>query len=287
MNEWAKWLLAFVIMARSTAILFSKLGLSSIAPFNLLSLRFCTAFFVLAIIFRRRLMKTTLQELRHSAVLGLVFFLVMALEMFALRKTDVSTASFLENTAIIIVPIFEAVLHRRMPGKRTLLCGTLALAGVGFLTMHSGANLNSGAGLCLMAALMYAAAILMTDRFARKDDALILGVLQVGFMGLFSTLGSCLFEAPRLPESREEWALVLILALICSCIGFTLQPLAQKYVSAERAAQLCALNPFTVAALSAIFMGESLDAYQLSGAALILMSLIMHSRKTGSAVCGG
>lgn len=37
----AEWLLAGVIFARSTSLLFAKVGLESMSPLNLLAVRFC------------------------------------------------------------------------------------------------------------------------------------------------------------------------------------------------------------------------------------------------------
>lgn len=47
----AECLLAVVIFARSTSLLFAKIGLNSFTPLNLLAVRFCLAFAVLAVIF--------------------------------------------------------------------------------------------------------------------------------------------------------------------------------------------------------------------------------------------
>ena len=46
----AEWLLAAVIFARSTSLLFAKVGLESMSPLNLLAVRFGLAFMVLCAI---------------------------------------------------------------------------------------------------------------------------------------------------------------------------------------------------------------------------------------------
>ena len=134
----AEWLLAGVIFARSTSLLFAKVGLESMSPLNLLAVRFCLAFAVLCVIFWKKLRTTTKTDLLHGMILGAVFFAVMTCETFALTRTHASTVSFLVNTAIVIVPLFEAALHRKAPDHRTLLCAAVTLAGVGFLTLKDG-----------------------------------------------------------------------------------------------------------------------------------------------------
>lgn len=273
----AEILLAAVIIARSTSLLFAKIGLGSIAPMNLLGMRFCVAFLVLCVIFWKKLPKIGKTELLGGACLGAAFFAVVAAEMFALKFTDTSTTSFIENTAIVLVPLAEAGLLRKIPDSRTLASAAVTLAGVGFLTLKSGVGLNMGIVLCVLTAVFYTAALILTDRFSRKGDPLLMGVAQVGFMGLFSMIASFLTESPRLPQGGREWTVILLLALVCSCFGFTLQPVAQKYTTSVRTSQLCALNPLTVAILGTLFLNESLGLFGFLGAGLILAGICLQS----------
>ena len=275
----AEILLASVIVARATSLLFSKLSMRSLGPFNLMGLRFSLAFLLLALLFFRRLKGVKLYTVLRGCALGAAFFSVMALELHGLRLTDSSsTTSFLENTAIVWVPLFEAALHRKSPAGRTLLSTGLTLLGVALLTLGRG-GLHMGAGelLCLAASFLYAAAILLTARLSREDEPLLLGIFQVGAIGALGLLFSFALEAPRLPQGGAEWSMIVILAVVCSCFGFTLQPVAQRYVSAERAGTFCALNPLTAAILGTVFLHERLGLWGLAGAVLILTGILIQS----------
>ena len=180
----AEWLLAAVIFARSTSLLFAKVGLESMSPLNLLAVRFGLAFMVLCAIFWKKLRTVTRTDLLHGMILGAVFFAVMTCETFALTKTTASNVSFLVNTAIVIVPLFEAALHRKAPDHRTLLCAAVTLAGVGFLTLKDGfAGFGPGEALCLLEACLYAGGIILTGRFSLKGDTIpheVIGVFGAG-----------------------------------------------------------------------------------------------------------
>lgn len=270
----AELLLAAVILTRSTGYLFSKAGIESLCVFNLLAARFLLAFALLAIVFFRKFKGVKPCDILRGAVLGGVFALVMALELTALKTTDTSTASFLENTAIIFVPLIEALLLRRAPERTALISAAAALAGVALLTLGSGSfGFTAGELYCLCAALVYALAIIITDRFSRRGDGLMIGVMQVGFIGIYALAASFIFEAPRLPSGGTEWGVILALAIVCTCVGFTFQPVAQAHLSSECAGLFCALSPVFASLLGVVFLGEPVTLQGVFGSALILFSL--------------
>ncbi|MDO5110997.1 MAG: DMT family transporter [Clostridia bacterium] len=266
-------LLAAVIMARSSSYLFSKICLQSMGAFTLLAIRFLLA------LFGRKLKGITPHTAVRGVILGTIFFAVMAAELGGLRTTDSAAASFLENTAIVFVPFIEAVLHKKAPGSRVLLCGALTLAGVGLLTIRDGGfALRTGELLCLLAAGLYAVAIIATDRFSHSDDPLALGVIQVGVIGLLGLAAAMLLERPQLPAARTEWGCILYLSIVCTGFGFTLQPLAQSRTSAEKAGMFCAFNPLTASVLGVVFLHEGFAWTHVLGAALILCSIVVYGR---------
>ena len=270
----AELLLAAVILTRSTGYLFSKAGIESLGVFNLLAARFLLAFALLAIIFFGKFKGVKPCDIMRGAVLGGVFALVMALELIALKTTDTSTASFLENTAIIFVPLIEAWLLRRAPERTALISAAAAVAGVALLTLGSGGfGFTSGELYCLCAALLYALAIIITDRFSRRGDGLMMGIMQVGFIGIYALAASFIFEAPRLPSGGTEWGVILVLAIVCTCVGFTFQPVAQAHLSSECSGLFCALSPVFASLLGVVFLGEPVTLQGVVGSALILFSL--------------
>ncbi len=184
----AELLLACVIIARSTSFVFNKLGLGTMTAFNLLAVRFLLAFALLALVFCRKLRHVGRRTLLRGALLGGLFFLIMSGEMFSLRTVDSGTVSLLENMAILFVPLLESAISRRLPRPATLLSAAVALVGVALLT-SAGGTFRIGVGECiaLCTALVYACAIITTDRLSHRDDALVLGILQVGFLGFVRT----------------------------------------------------------------------------------------------------
>lgn len=270
----AELLLAAVILTRSSAYLFSKTGLETLGTFNLLAARFLLGFVVLGIIFFRRLKYASRRDIIGGAIIGAVLTAVMTFELTALKTTDTSTVSFLENTAIVFVPLIEAAIIRRLPKTASIISAAVALCGVGLLTLRGGSfGFTPGELFCLCAAVLYAVGIIVTDRYSHKCDALIVGIVEVGCIGLFSLILSFIFEQPRIPSGGMEWGCVLVLALVCTGFGFTLQPVAQSHTTSQRAGLMCALNPAFASVLGVVFLSEPVTVHGVCGALLILASL--------------
>ena len=280
----ASILLAAVIIARATSYYFIKIGMEGLGVFNLLAVRFFVAVILLALLFHKRLHPMKRNTLIHGTILGVVFFALMAFEFMALKTSPSSTVSFLENTSIVLVPLLIAVTTRTLPTKAAILGVIITIIGVGFLTYTPGGfALTRGEIFALSAALSYAIVILLTARFAEEDDPFHLGFLQILWIFILSTLAAFLAETPRWPENRIEWGVVLMLAVVCTGFGFTLQPVAQRHTTPERAGMFCALNPMCATIMGVTLLGETLSSYKMAGILCIVIGLtvpiLMESRK--------
>ena len=72
-HKQAELLLAFVIICRASAMMFSKIALASLSPMNLLAWRFVPAFIIIAVIFHRQLRQASAKAWLHGAILGTGF----------------------------------------------------------------------------------------------------------------------------------------------------------------------------------------------------------------------
>lgn len=166
----AKVLLASVILARSSSYVLAKIGLTDIDVFNLMGIRFLMAFFIMLFFFYRRLRRADHASIFAGIIVGTVYFVVRSFEVFSLKTCESSTTAFLENTAIVMVPLFEALMLKKLPLPKTVLSFIMAMSGVALMTLEgSSMTLSFGHFLALIAAVTYAAAIIITDRLSKKQ----------------------------------------------------------------------------------------------------------------------
>ena len=281
----ASILLIAVFIARGTSFLFSKTLLRTMDPLSILSVRFCLAFAILAVVFFKKLRLHGRDALRGGLILGVLYTVCMVLEMYGLRQVDSGIASLIENMAIVLVPVFTAVLTRTPPKMKTMFCALLAVVGVGFLSAAQRSISGSGNGIIftILAAVTYAFCIMTTEKVSREADPVAIGIIQLGTMGVLSLVLSLLTGSIGLPQTGQQWAMIMMLVLVCSCFGFAFQPLGQKYLPAETAAVFTVVNPLTASILGIAVEGESITPARLTGYVLIFAALFVYHAKGNTA----
>lgn len=268
-------LLASVIAARATSFIFNKMLLAGMGSFTLLAIRFLIAFALLMVIFHSKMRGTDRRTVLSGIVVGAMYFVVMSLELTALKSTASSTVSMIQNCSIIFVPLFESVIARKLPEKMTVASALLAMSGVVCLTFQVG-SFTVGMIVSLIGAMVYACAIMTTARVSRKcSNPFAIGVIQLGSIGVLALTASAMFDVYPEVITAKQWAMMMMLVIVCSGFGFTLQPVAQSRVSAERAGLFCAIGPAVATVLGAVVLHEEIGAASIAGLALILTSIML------------
>jgi drug/metabolite transporter (DMT)-like permease len=268
-------LVALALALRASSLLFGKIAMQSMGPYLTIALRFTIAFVLIAILFRRSLRKIDAKTLLHCALIGFFFFLAMVFEMKGLQTTPSSVTAFLEGSVVVIVPAIACIMQKKLPDILTVISAILALIGVAFLTLKGDRlGFTTGELLVLGGTVWYSLTVIVTDKAAKNDDLEVVAVYQLLFIAIFAYIGAFIFEEIRLPQSGTEWGAVLALAIICSGVGFTIQPFGQKYTTPERAGILAVFNPLTAAVLGVVFLHEKMTPSMLAGSFLILVSIL-------------
>ncbi len=258
--------------------LFSKVLLETMSPFMVMGLRFLLAGAVLIVLLHRKFTGISSAAVKKGAILGIGYFAMMSFELFGLQTVSSSSAALLEGTAIIFVPVFEGMINRKMPSARVFLSVFITFWGVALLTgLGSGISFGAGELLCMGASITYAICIILTNRLTQGEDPVVLGGLQVTFMGILGLAAAFLFETPSLPGTLEGWGCILFLAVVCGSFGFAMQPVAQKFTTSERAAVMNSVNPLGAMILGMVFLHENPGITGLIGAVLILAGIILQS----------
>lgn len=273
----ADLMILFITICWGSSYLFMKMGLDSLGEFNLIALRFGLAFILAGVIFLPRMRQVNVKTIRYAMLLGFILFIMFTALTFGLKTTTTSNAGFLVSLTVVFVPLLHTFLFKKKIENKVVVSIVLALTGIALLTIQLPFTFKIGDLFCIAAALCYALHINMVSTAAQKVDTLSLGILQLGFTGLYAFISSLLFEAPVWPSTTNSWIAVLVLSVVCTAVGFIVQTIAQKYTTATRTGLVFSLEPVFAALVGFWFAHEILNSNQYLGAALVFLSVVISS----------
>lgn len=245
-------------------------------PFTLISARFLVGFVVAFVFAFKRCTRASRETLKYAAILGLILYIVYITCTVGQMHTSLSNAGFLCTLAGIITPVILFVFKRQKPDKKLAFIMPLTLIGVALMTLSDSFTLASGDVLCLCCSLAYSVHIIVMEKAVKNDkvDAFALGILQLGFTGVYGIPAAFLLESPALPKLPETYVYFILLTVFASGLAFIVQAVAQKYTSATIVGFIFAAEPIFAGLSAYFFAGEVLSWRSYLGMALILAAIV-------------
>lgn len=272
-------LLVFITMLWGGTFLAVHNALQWSGPFGLVAVRFGLAGLMLALFLRGKLRHITAREWRAGALVGTALFFGYALQCMGLETISSSKSAFLTALYVPMVPLVQWVWQRRAPSATAWFGIALAFAGAVCLADPSALSwaFGLGEGLTIAAALAIAFEILLLSRFAHGCDPSRLAFVQMLFVSVMCT-AVAFARGEAVPEPAPGFVLtIMALAAATAFIQFAMN-WAQQVVSATRATLIYSLEPVW-AGLVGRLAGEQLGPLGLVGGALIVLGLVVTSRK--------
>jgi drug/metabolite transporter (DMT)-like permease len=221
-----------------------------------------------------------------AVIAGIACYYVGALvDFWALMLIDASVERVLLFSYPAMVVLIGAVMDRRAPEARMVWAMLLTYVGIFFAMggidiLELRANLF-GACLVLVAALTTAIYFLIGARYTREIGSTRFAAIAMISAALLLAVHFAVFRS--LDEVRAlqgyDWLLLVILGVACMFVPGLLQAEGMRRVGASRAAVGSTIGPPTTIVLAALFFGERLNVWQISGTAMIVGSVLMLSIK--------
>ncbi len=215
------------------------------------------------------------QLLKAGLSCGAVLSLATNLQQLALVETSAGKAGFLTALYILIVPVLGVFMGRK-PRPVLWLCVGAALCGLYFLCVTGAFVLARADAYLILCAFVFAAHILLVDRYSPKVDAVSLSCLQFLVSGLLSGLAMLLFEAPPTAAALlSAWAPLLYAGVLSSGLAYTLQIVGQKRCSPTLASLIMSLESVFAMAAGAALLAETPSAREMFGSALMFAAILL------------
>lgn len=266
--------LLFVTVGWGASFILTKNALADLPTFNFLAIRFLIAFALSIVLFAGRLKNLNRKTLVSSAIVGTILFTGYALQTIGLHFTTTSKSAFITGFSVVLVPLITAMFLKKRPETPAVVGSAMALFGLGLLTLDGSLSINSGDLLTLIAAIAFALHIIAVGHFTAGCDSLMLGIFQIGVVGILSLITSFMVETPIIPGMGPVWINVLLLSIFCTAGAFIVQSIAQQYTTATHTALIYSGEPVFAAIFGYIMIGDVLTHQGFVGAALILGGML-------------
>ncbi len=268
--------LVFVALCWGATFVLVKAALHDVSTLLFLTIRFLLAAVVLALIFRRSWIPRRKADLLAGVTIGFVLFSGYVLQTFGLQYTTAAKAGFLTGMYIPLVPIFAAIVYRRLPQRVEIVGVIVAGAGLILLTLPQGSfSISFGDLLVLACAVPYAIHILLLGHFAKRVNYTTLSVSQIAAAGLFGATAFWWAETPRIHWSGPVITALLVTSLLATAAAFSIQTWAQQYTTPTRTALIFSLEPVFAWVAAYLLVGEVLSLRAAIGAVLIFSGIVL------------
>jgi drug/metabolite transporter (DMT)-like permease len=271
----ADLMLLMITFFWGSSYILTKVALDALQPFNLTALRFIIAFIVSALVFYKRIIKVDKQTIKYSFVLAIILFVTFVAQGFGLQYTTASNAGFLISLAVVLIPVFAYFFLKEKIERKVVIGVCIAPIGIALLTLNNQMSINSGDLLCILCAVLSAVHVVVIESFTKKVDSIALGILQLGFAGVFSIVFSLFTETVKLPDTALSWGAVLALSILCTATGYIIQATAQQHTSATHAGLIFSLEPVFSAIFGFLLLGEILSVRGYIGGVILLLSVLI------------
>jgi drug/metabolite transporter (DMT)-like permease len=238
---------------------------------DFLAVRFVLAALAVWLLAPRALRGLSRQDLRHGAVLGVIYGVAQLLQTVGLNTTSASVSGFLTGLYVVLTPLLAALFLRARLGRVVWCAVALATAGLATLSLQ-GLALGGGEVLTLLGALFYALHVVGLGVWSRHGNAMGLTLVQLIVISIVCLIGA----APggiTLPTTGGDWVVLVYMAVVAGAIALLVQTWAQAQVSATRAAITMTMEPVWAATFAVLFGGESLGLRALVGGGLVLTAM--------------
>ncbi|MEG6522263.1 DMT family transporter [Desulfotomaculum sp. 1211_IL3151] len=254
-------------------------ALSGIGPYYFIGIRFAIAFAFLALIYGKRFRNIDKATLKAGSFIGVFLFMGYAFQTVGLKYTTASNAGFITGLAVVLVPLFTALITKKIPSLVLIFGVTSATLGLGLLSIGDNLSIRFGDILCFFCAICYAAHIILVGKYAPKHDPVLLAILQVGVVAVISLSFGVARETLPAEFTRPVWTGLLITAIPATALAFLIQNSVQRFTSATHTAIIFITEPVFAAATGWLWAGEVLSPRQWVGCLLILVGMLIAELK--------
>jgi drug/metabolite transporter (DMT)-like permease len=221
----------------------------------------------------------------EGGVLGALVLVSYVAQAFGLEFISSNRSAFLTSLNVLMVPLLGIVFGTR-PTMMVLGAAVLALVGIGLMSWDGGAHLLADVAT-VFGALAYALYVILLSARSRHHVPRQLAATQIVWMavlgGLWMLLDATGTDKLQTLASRvdlEMLASLVYLGVVATAGMLFLQAMAQRHVTADKAALIYAMEPVFAAVFAWMWLAEVLSIQAAIGGAMVVLAVVLSEWKT-------
>lgn len=219
--------------------------------------------------------------LKKSFISSIFLLGILLFQTIGLSLTTVAKSGFITTLYTLFIPILTMIAFQKKYRPTFWLLVVMALVGMAFMCNFEIKDLNRGDFFTLICAGFGALHIVYVGTVAASiDSAVEFNFLQNFFTAVLSIPIAFVFAGPVdmsvvvNPQMKVLQGL-LFLGILSSMISFTMQIIAQRKIPAHIAGLIFLTESPFAALFGYLVLGEVLNEYNLFGAFLIILSVVL------------
>ena len=281
-NIKANFLMLIATFIWGTAFVSQTTGMGAIGPLTFSFARFFLASLTvlpLVIIYERNNLTKFLKNKTYlylSILAGLALFGGMALQQYALLKSQVANTAFLSTLYVPFVALISRFIFRSHLHWVIWVAVLLCLYGTYLLSSNQNFEIQKSDSLAFIAAFFFAIHIIIIDIFMKKFySPFTFGLIQYLIVFIFSFFLALNFESPSFTNLKIEWFEIIYTGIFSAGIGYTLQIIAQSKASPAPAAIILSMESVFGTLAAWILLNQLLDTNKIFGCLAIFLGVII------------
>jgi len=271
---WIQLALVGVAAVWGATFVMVKDALTLYPLYSFLAWRFAIAVVAFVLIFPKSLLGLRRSTVAVGALAGAFLCAGYIFQTWGLEDTSASKAAFITGMFVVITPMMQAVILRRIPRGTTIAGVVVAVVGLWLLVGGSEGGWNVGDTRVLLCAFAYSAHMIVLGSMGKKHPTGPLTLVQLVTTALVCGAIAVIVEGAGVPSGRSVWVALLVTGVLASAVAFAVQTYAQRYISPARTALILITEP-AFGGLFGWLAGEALGIGGLAGAALILGGMLI------------
>lgn len=250
----------------------------------LLAIRFVVSSVLLFVIGGRTFIRIRKEDLAEFLLIGFLgYFVSNAALLLGIQHSSGSFSSLLNATNPVLITVFAVLLLKEQVKSNQILAIAISVLGA-VIVIGAPSQMPSvfGVGCCLVSVLLWSYVTIHIKKLSAKYPALQVTAVCMGIAAVFSVpcaYGWLTVSDERIVLNNHLLSAIAYICIVCTALSHCMWNASLKRLGASYCASFYPMQPIISVLLGILLLNERITLPFLTGMALIIFSMLVHSGK--------